>query len=171
MQVQLHLVGQNNLSFSLSQMLDTMTNSQVSRPSRCYLSWRMFRSVVLPALIAFNAVGCGGSVSESGRMAIHGKIAGAEGRAGSVKFIPIDASIGGVAVGSFKDGAYRFTEEYGPVPGEYVVSIEFEEPGSAGERPAGRSRGGSGEDAVDEKRTTASVSAGGPLEIDLDITQ
>ncbi len=129
----------------------------------------MFRSVMLPALIAFNAVGCGGSESGIGRKAIYGKIVGAEGRAGSVSFIPTDTSIGGAAMVSFKDGAYRFTEEYGPVPGEYDVSIEFEEPeSSAGGERRGR---GPGSKVVESKMTTASVSADGPLEIDLDITQ
>ena len=131
----------------------------------------MFRSVVLPALIAFNAVGCGGSESGVGRKAIYGKIVGAEGRAGSVSFIPTDPSIGGAAMGSFKDGAYRFTEEYGPVPGEYDVSIEFEVPGAGREGPRGRGPGGEGSTVDEPKMTTASVSADGPLEIDLDITQ
>ena len=131
----------------------------------------MFRSVVLPALVAFNAVGCGGSESGVGRKAIYGKIVGAEGRAGSVSFIPTDSSIGGAAMGSFEDGAYRFTEEYGPVPGEYDVSIEFELPGEGRGGPRGRGPGSEGSEVEEPKMTTASVSADGPLEIDLDITQ
>ena len=129
----------------------------------------MFRLVALVALIAFNAVGCGGPESKVGRKAIYGKIVGAEGRAGSVSFVPTDTTIGGSAMVSFKDGAYRFTEEYGPVPGEYVVAIEFEEPESS----AGGERRGRGPrtKVAEPKMTTASISADGPLEIDLDITQ
>ncbi len=167
------LVDRNNLS--LSQMLDTMTNSQVSRPLRCYLSSRMFCSVVLPALIAFNAVGCGEPESKIARKAIYGKILGGKGKDGKMRFIPIDTSIGPVAVNDVKDGAYRFTTKNGPVPGEYNVTIELEAPASSA-RPPGRGErrrpNAAGRAVFDEpKRTTASVSADGPLEIDLDVTK
>jgi hypothetical protein len=160
-------------------MLLTMTDSQVSRPLLSDLSWRMFRSVALVTLFAFSTVGCGDQKSQIDRKPVYGNIVGAEGRSGMLTFTPIDTSIGPAASVDFKDGAYRFTAKVGPVPGEYNVSIEFEaSASSAAARPNNRG-GRMDRNAVDvggvtydeAKMTTASVSADGPFETDLDVTK
>jgi hypothetical protein len=94
-------------------------------------------------------------------------------------FLPIDSSIGPAAMCDFEDGAYQFSKEDGPVPGEYNVTVEMvAAESSTAAAPVSRdgrsfrSRGGEGRPTFDEdKVTTASVSAEGPLEIDLDITE
>jgi hypothetical protein len=139
----------------------------------------MFRAVALPALIAFNAVGCGGPEPKFDRKAIYGKLLGAEGRNGALAFTPIDTSIGPAAMTDFENGAYRFTAKDGPVPGKYNVSIEIEVPASSAParqtRPGGRmtkNPADVGRPSYDEaKMITVSVSADGPFEIDLDVTQ
>jgi hypothetical protein len=99
-----------------------------------------------------------------------------------VTFYPIDTTIGPAASGSFENGAYRFTTDDGPVPGEYNVSIEFEEsessPPKARNGPGAglisKSETGIGEARLQiepEKITAASVPADGPFEIDLNPTE
>lgn len=147
---------------------------------------RTFRSLALAALFAFSALGCG-QESKIDRKPIFGKIVGAEGKNGVVIFTPIDTTIGPAVTRSFKDGAYRFGENNGPVPGEYNVSIKLVAPPSSS-APAQKGRGGGrgarkqklvgrepsegGRVAYQPPKTTkASVPADGPFEIDLDLTK
>jgi hypothetical protein len=104
--------------------LNTRTDSQASDPANCGISFQSFRSAALVALIAASLPGCGQD-SQIDRKPIFGKIVGAEGRDGMVTFMPINAKIGPVATLSFKDGTYQFSNEDGPVPGEYEVTIEL----------------------------------------------
>jgi hypothetical protein len=159
--------------------LNTRTDTQASRPVIGGILSGKFLPVALIALIAFNVAGCGGPESTIDRKAIFGKIVGGEGRSGMLTFLPIDSSIGPAAMCDFEDGAYGFTEVDGPVPGEYNVTVEMEvSDSSASAAPVRRdgrvfkNAAAVGRPTYDEDRTTtASISAEGPLEIDLDITE
>ena len=135
-----------------------MTNPQVSRLLLCHISLRMFCSFALPVLVAFSAVGCGAK-SGLDRKPVYGKIAGAEGREGNVTYTPKDPKLGQAATLSFEDSAYQFTEEGGPIPGEYIVRVELAtlESIAAGRRLA----------YEPGKYTKATVPTDGPFEIDL----
>ena len=136
-----------------------MANPRISRPSGCNFNLRIFFSVALPALLVINAVGCG-EKSGLDRKPVYGKIAGAEGRAGTVTYIPVDSKIGPAATLSFEDGAYQFTEEGGPISGEYIVRVELVTPESIA---AG------GHLAYEPgKKTKATVPTEGPFEINLE---
>jgi hypothetical protein len=154
-----------------------MTKSQVSRPWLRFLSWGVFCAVALPALIALNITGCGGRESKFDRKAIYGKVVGAEGRNGTAAFTPIDTSIGPAAMTDFENGAYRFTEDDGPVPGEYNVYVELEVPASEARKskPGGRTTKNPadvGRPTYDEAEVIKiSVSVDGPWEIDLNVAQ
>jgi hypothetical protein len=127
-------------------------------------------------------VGCGGPESKLDRRPIFGKIVGAEGNNGVVRFLPTSGTEGPAVVGSLENGSYRFTTVNGPVPGKYNVSIEVEV--STPPARARPSRRGSTNDKIpanefrenyasydEPKTTTASVTVDGPLEIDLDVTK
>ena len=58
------------------------------------------------------------------RQAVFGTISGAEGRTGLVSFIPADD--GPATRVKITDGAYKFDESNGPVPGEYRVVVQLE---------------------------------------------
>jgi hypothetical protein len=152
-----------------------MTDRQSSTSAPGLLRSRTFGSVALVAFCAFTALGCDQEV-QIDRKPVHGRIVDGEGRNGLVTFIPIETAIGPAVIGSFEDGVYRFTEGDGPVPGEYEVSIEFEESASTtAARQNGRSDGLIHRSAADvgeadleaAKMTMASVPAEGPFEIDL----
>ena len=141
----------------------------------------MFRSVALAALFAFGVLGCGRE-SKIDRKPVYGNIVGAEGRDGVVTFTPIDGTVGPAATRSFGNGAYRFREKDGPVPGKHLVTIELVT--LPGAKPSGRGggRGGSGlrsKNPVEGGRlayeppmtTTVSVPADGPFKIDLHPTE
>ena len=163
-----------------------MADQQSSWAALCGLGSRMFRSIALAALFAFSALGCGRE-SQIDRKPVYGNIVGADGRNGVVTFTPIDATIGPAATRSFEDGAYRFSEDDGPVPGEYNVAIKLvasDSSPAATQNGRGAGRGtrnrklvgktpGEGGRLVYEpaKTTTVSVSAGGPFEIDLHPTE
>ena len=143
----------------------------------------MFRSVPLAALFAFSALGCGRE-SQIDRKPVYGNIVGAEGRNGVVTFTPIDTTIGPAATRSFEDGAYRFSEDDGPVPGEYEVTVEFVASPGAKQSGLGGGRGPGGRRLVSKNpveggrlayeqpmTTTATVPADGPFKIDLHPTE
>ena len=104
-----------------------------------------------------------------------------------VTFIPIDATIGPAATRSFEGGAYRFSEDDGPVPGKYNVTIALVASGSSpaatqngrgagkGTRKrklAGKNPAEGGRLAYEPaKTTTVSVPADGPFKIDLHPTE
>jgi hypothetical protein len=158
--------------------LNTRAESQTSRPAIGGVRSRKFFPIALVALLAFSAAGCGGSDSQIDRKPIFGKILGAEGRSGMLTFTPQDSSLGPSVSGDFEDGVYQFTNQYGPVPGEYDVSIEFEENEASPKRAPNRT-GRVIKDPRDvgrvayeeDKWTTASVPAEGPFEVDLDLTE
>ena len=136
----------------------------------------MLRSVALAALFAFSTLGCG-QKSQIDRKPIYGNIVGADGRNGVVTFIPIHTSIGPAVTRSFKEGAYRFTKDDGPVPGKYNVTIKLVDSSPAatqnGRGAVKRTRNSKtasegGRLAYEPaKTTTVSVSADGPFKIDL----
>jgi hypothetical protein len=68
--------------------------------------------------------GCGDSGIP--RQAVHGRIAGAEGRSGLVSFVPRENTQGPAARASLIDGEYEFSRADGPVPGDYTVIIQLE---------------------------------------------
>ena len=116
----------------------------------------------LAALVVISAVGCGQD-SQIDRKPVFGQIVGADGRGGIVTFTPIDGTIGPAAGLSFENGAYQFSEEDGPVPGEYIAAIQFAISTEA-KRTDRRWQ-------YDPEKTTAvSVPAEGPYEIDLNPT-
>lgn len=153
-----------------------MTNSQALRPVICGFSFQSFLPVALVALIATSVAGCGQG-SQVDRKPIFGKIIGAEGRDGMVTFIPLDATLGPVAILSFKDGTYQFNSKDGPVPGEYEVTIELVQVAAQkkqsqaaqyrdiripkGEKLVIKSRG-DGSDVIYEPERTAAVSNHSP---------
>ena len=160
-------------------MLETMTDEQSLGAAFCRIRPRIFHSVVLAVVFAFSVLGCR-QESQIDRKPIYGKIVGAEGRNGLVTFIPMETSIGPAAIGSFEDGTYRFTKTDGPVPGEYNVSLEFEESDSSPVAPRnGRGRRVITKNPADvgratfepAKTTTALVPVDGPFEIDLHLTK
>ena len=120
----------------------------------------------LAMLVAISAVGCGQD-SQIDRKPVFGKIVGADGRGGIVTFTPTDGTIGPAATRDFENGAYRFSEEDGPVPGKYIAAIQFEmSDSSAATNRAMRRR-----PYEPEKTTAVSVPADGPYEIDLNPTE
>jgi hypothetical protein len=159
-------------------ILSTRTDSRASHSVIGGIRSGKFFPIALVALLAFSAAGCGGSDSQLDRKPIFGKILGAEGRSGILTFTPQDSSLGPAVTGGFEDGVYQFREQYGPVPGDYDVSIEFEENDASPERAQDRN-GWVTKDPRDvgqvsfeeDKWTTASVPAEGPFEIDLDVTE
>jgi hypothetical protein len=68
--------------------------------------------------------GCGDSGIP--RQAVHGRIAGAEGRSGLISFVPRENTPGPAARATLVDGEYRFDQSDGPVPGDYNVIIQLE---------------------------------------------
>jgi hypothetical protein len=144
-----------------------------------YFGTSWFCSFALLVLVTLTSVGCGGPDSKWDRKAIHGKVIGGEGRNGTVAFTPVDASIGPAALNDFQDGAYQFTAENGPVPGEYSVLVELEVDPAVAKAKRARPGERMSRNPADVGRSTfeeaapiqITVSADGPLEIDLNVAQ
>ncbi len=88
----------------------------------------MFRAIQLSIFVLFACVlagsfGCGGN---GPRKAVFGKIAGAEGRSGSVTFIPAAGVDGPTGSAEIVDGAYQCNADQGPGPGAHEARILLE---------------------------------------------
>jgi len=70
--------------------------------------------------------GCGDSSNP--RLAVYGRVTGAEGRSGLVSFVPQESTDGPAARASLINGEYQFDRNDGPIPGEYNVLIQLEIP-------------------------------------------
>lgn len=68
--------------------------------------------------------GCGDDSNP--RLAVYGRVAGAEGRSGLVSFVPQESTQGPAARATLVNGEYQFGRNDGPVPGEYNVLIQLE---------------------------------------------
>lgn len=127
-------------------------------------------------------VGCGNSDGLN-RIPIYGEIQGAVGRQGSITLVPQAENVPAATV-AIIDGAYRFDETNGPLPGDYEAIIAFDtapEPEIVVEAPTGpddkvvevtKRRGRayvSFDVQIDEKRVPLSVSEEEPLEVNIDL--
>ena len=98
--------------FSVSVL--SMNCGSTIRNASCWLS------------IAVATATCGCGDSGIPRQAVHGRIAGTEGRSGLVDFVPRNGTQGPAARASLVDGEYQFSRSDGPVPGDYTVIIQLE---------------------------------------------
>ena len=96
----------------------------VSVPSMNCGSTLRNASCWLSIAVATAIYGCGNTGIP--RQALHGRIAGAEGRSGLVDFVPRESTQGPAARASLVDGEYQFSRSDGPVPGDYTVIIQLE---------------------------------------------
>jgi hypothetical protein len=153
-----------------------MTDLKVSRSTRNMPLSQLFLSAALVVLSALSMTGCGGSDSDINRKPVFGKVAGAEGRKGYVAYAPKDSKIGPSVTADMVDGKYEFSDQYGPVPGEYNVAVGFEATERAPSKGRSGNRKGAGRPAAavsieDDRMTEATVPTEGPYEIDLDISE
>lgn len=151
-------------------MLDTMADRHSSMAAISGVRLRILGSVALAVLLSFGTLGCGQQKID--RKPIFGRVVGAEGRDGIVTFIPIDSTIGPAVTRSFKNGAYAFGKNDGPVPGEYNVQVKLvvDETATQNQPPSRRDKRASAGGRVayePETRTTVSVPAEEPFELDL----
>jgi hypothetical protein len=117
----------------------------------------------LAVLVSIIALGCSQD-SKLNRKPVFGKIVGADGRGGIVTFTPTDGTIGPAATRSFENGAYQFSEKDGPVPGNYIASVELALANTT-ERTTRQWP------YEPEKKTAVSVPVDGPYELDLNPTE
>ena len=96
----------------------------VSVPSMNCGSTLRNASCWLSIAVATAIYGCGNPGIP--RQALHGRIAGAEGRYGLVDFVPRESTRGPAARASLVNGEYQFSRSDGPVPGDYTVIIQLE---------------------------------------------
>jgi len=82
-----------------------------------------YRIVGCSLLLAFLA-GCG--QAQIDRLPVHGAIAGAEGRAGLISFVPQDGTPAPAARTRVVEGRYSFDRSNGPLAGNYRVIIQLE---------------------------------------------
>lgn len=80
---------------------------------------RRLAATLLPCILL---CGCD---SGDGRRPLYGKIAGAEGRNGSITLIPAEGQRAPSAMTRIVDGTYEFTSTNGPMPAVYDVTIRL----------------------------------------------
>lgn len=105
---------------------------------RCYYQSSAVQYLLIIS-VAFVLVGCGGD--ELGRVEVSGDVSldGTPVEAGRVNFIPEGATKGPASGGAINDGTFRISREHGPVPGKYLVRVQFEsaEPATLPDSPKG----------------------------------
>lgn len=80
--------------------------------------------LIVALAIVVNCLGCG----ENGpkRLPVTGSLKGAEGRKGTLTFLPTGDTKGPSATTSIVDGNYTFTESNGPAVGKYNVIVKLQ---------------------------------------------